>query len=80
MGEKQSRKKVLKILSRIDVSAFDIQDLAIQVRASSLEELLEDAAKADEAIIYSDNDDLVRLLWERIGNADVAETPPQIGE
>jgi hypothetical protein len=41
---------------------------------------LEDAAKANETIIYSDNDELVRLLWERIGNADVAETPPQIGE
>jgi hypothetical protein len=23
---------------------------------------------------------LVRLLWERIGNADVSEVPPQIGE
>ena len=80
MGEKQSRKKVLKILSRIDASAFDIQDFAIQVRASSLGELLEDAAKADEAIIYSDNNELARLLWERIGNADVSEVPPQIGE
>jgi hypothetical protein len=79
MGEK-SRKKVLKILSYIDASAFDMLDLAIQVRASSLGELLEDAAKADEAIIYSDNNELVRLLWERIGNADVAEAPPQIGE
>jgi hypothetical protein len=29
-------------------------DFAIQVGASSLGELLEDAAKADEAIIYSD--------------------------
>jgi hypothetical protein len=65
MGEKQSRKKVLKILSRIDASAFDMQDFAIQVRASSMGELLEDAAKADEAIIYSDNDELARLLWER---------------
>jgi hypothetical protein len=80
MAEKQSRKKVLKILSRIDVSAFDMPDFAIQARASSLGELLEDAAKADEAIIYSDNDELVRLLWERIGNADVSEVPPHIGE
>jgi hypothetical protein len=80
MGEKQSRKKVLKILSRIDVSAFDMPDFAIQARASSLGELLEDAAKADEVLIYSDNDELARLLWERIGNANVAETPPQIGE
>jgi SHS2 domain-containing protein len=80
MGEKQSRKKVLKILSRIDASAFDMPDFAIQVRASSLGELLEDAAKADAAIIYSDNDELVRLLWERIGNADVSEVQPQIGE
>jgi hypothetical protein len=80
MGEKQSRKKVLKILSYIDASAFDMPDFAIQVKASSLGELLEDAAKADEAIIYSDNDELARILWERIGNADVAETPPQIGE
>jgi SHS2 domain-containing protein len=80
MGEKQSRKKVLKVLSRIDVSAFDMPDFAIQVRASSLGELLEDAAKADEAIIYTDNDELARLLWERIGNADVSEVPPQIGE
>jgi hypothetical protein len=57
-----------------------MQDFAIQARASSLGELLEDAAKADEAIIYSDSDELVRLLWERIGNADVSEAPPQIGE
>ena len=78
MGEKQSRKKVLKIISRIDASAFDMQDFAIQVRASSMGELLEDAAKADEAIIYSDNDELARLLWERIGNADIAEKPPKI--
>jgi hypothetical protein len=80
MSEKQSRKKVLKILSRIDASAFNMPDFATQVRATSLGELLEDAAKADEAIIYSDNDELVRLLWERIGNADVSEVPPQIGE
>jgi hypothetical protein len=80
MGEKQSRKKVLKIISRMDASVFDMPDFAIQVRASSLGELLEDAARADEVLIYSDNDELVRLLWERIGNADVAETPPQIGE
>jgi hypothetical protein len=77
---KHSNKKVLKILSHIDTSALDIPDFAIQVGASSLGELLEDAAKADEAIIYSDNDELVRLLWERIGNADVSEVPPQIGE
>jgi hypothetical protein len=77
---KRSNKKVLKILSHIDTSALDIPDFAIQVRASSLGELLEDAAKADETIIYSDNNDLVRLLWERIGNADVSEVPPQIGE
>jgi len=62
------------------VSALDIPDLAIQVRASSLGELLEDAAKGDETIIYTDNDELARLLWERIGNADVSEVPPQIGE
>jgi hypothetical protein len=79
MGEK-SRKKVLKILSYIDASAFDMLDLAIQFRASSLGELLEDAAKRDEAIIYTDNDELARLLWERIGNADVSEVPPHIGE
>jgi hypothetical protein len=72
--------KVLKILSHIDASAFDRLDFAIQFRASSLGELLEDAAKADEAIIYSDNDELARLLWERIGNTDVSEAPPQIGE
>jgi hypothetical protein len=41
---------------------------------------LEDAAKADEAIIYTDNDELARLLWERIGNANVSEVSPQIGE
>jgi hypothetical protein len=80
MGEKQSRKKVLKIISRINASAFDMQDFAIQVRASSLGELLEDAAKRNETIIYTDNNELARLLWERIGNADVAETPPIIGE
>jgi hypothetical protein len=41
---------------------------------------LEDAAKADEAIIYADNCELARLLWERIGNADITETLPTIGE
>jgi hypothetical protein len=41
---------------------------------------LEDAAKADEIIIYADNGERVRLLWERIGNAYVPETPPQMGE
>jgi hypothetical protein len=41
---------------------------------------LEDAAKADETIIYSDSDELTRFLWEKIGNADVAEAQPQIGE
>jgi hypothetical protein len=79
IGEKRSNKKVLKILSHIDASALDMST-SIQFRASSLGELLEDAAKADEAIIYSDNDELARLLWERIGNADVAEAPPQMGE
>jgi len=57
-----------------------MSDFAIQVRASSLGELFEDVAKADEAIIYADNDELARILWERIGNADVSEVPPQIGE
>jgi len=57
-----------------------MQDFAIQVRASSMGELLEDAAKRDETIIHTDNDELVRLLWERIGNADVSEASPQIGE
>jgi len=57
-----------------------MSDFAIQVRASSLGELFEDVAKADEAIIYADNDELARILWERIGNADVAETPPKMGE
>jgi hypothetical protein len=77
---KHSNKKVLKILSHIDTSALDIPDFAIQVGASSLGELLEDAAKANEKIIYSDNDELARLLWERIGNVDVSEVSPQIGE
>jgi hypothetical protein len=66
--------------SCIDTSALDILDFAIQVKASSLEELLEDAAKADEAIIYADNYELARLFWERIGNADITETLPTIGE
>jgi hypothetical protein len=80
MGEKRSNKKVLKILSHIDASAFDRLDFAIQFRASSLGELLEDVAKADEAIIYSDNDELARILLERVRNADVAEKPPKIGD
>jgi hypothetical protein len=41
---------------------------------------LEDAARADETIIYSDSDELTRFLWEKIGNADVAEAQPRIGE
>jgi hypothetical protein len=69
MVEKHSR-KALKILSHIDASAIGMQDYTIQVRASSLGELLEDA----------DNGEPARLLWERIGNADVDEAPPTIGE
>ena len=69
MVEKHSR-KALKILSHIDTSAIGMQDYTIQVRASSLGELLKDA----------DNGEPARLLWERIGNADVAETPPTMGE
>jgi hypothetical protein len=80
MGEKQSSKKVLKILSHIDTSALDIPDFAIQVGASSPGELLEGAAKAAETVIYSDSDELVRLIWGRIGNADISKVPPQIGE
>jgi hypothetical protein len=44
-----------------------------------LGELLEDAAKADETILHMEDNELARL-WERIGNADIAETPPTIGE
>jgi hypothetical protein len=49
MVEKHSR-KALKILSHIDASAIGMQDYTIQVRASSLGELLVDTAKADETI------------------------------
>lgn len=45
-----------------------------------MKDLLRNAAKADETIIYAENGELARLLWERIGNADIAETCPPIGE
>jgi hypothetical protein len=50
-------------------------DFAIQAASSSVKDLLRDAAKADETIIYAENGELARLLWERIGNADVAKAP-----
>jgi hypothetical protein len=43
-----SGRKALKILSHIDASAIGMQDFTVQVRASSLGELLVDTAKADE--------------------------------
>jgi hypothetical protein len=44
-----------------------------------LGELLEDAAKVDETILHIKDRELVGMLWERIGNADIAETCPPIG-
>ena len=41
-----------------------------------MKDLLRNAAKADETIIYAENGELARLLWERIGNADVAKAQP----
>jgi hypothetical protein len=73
-------KKALKILSHIDASAISMQDLAIQVRASSLGELLEDAAKDYETILHVKDRELARMLWGRIGNADIAEAYLPIGE
>jgi len=31
-------------------------------------------------MIYSGNNELVRLLWERIRNSHIDEAPPQMGE
>ena len=63
-------KRVLKILSRID-SMLVMQELAIQVMSSDVKDLLEDAAKADETLLYVDDRDLARILFENIGNTDV---------
>ena len=72
-------KRVLKILSRID-SMLAMQELAIQVMSSDVKDLLEDAAKADETLLYVEDRELGRLLWERIGNSDITEKAPPIKE
>ena len=72
-------KRVLKILSCID-SMLVMQELAIQVMSSDEKDLLEDAAKADETLLYVDDRDLARILFEKIGNTDVAEEAPALGE
>ena len=57
-----------------------MQELAIQVMSSDVKDLLEDAAKADETLLNVEDNELARLLWERVGNADIAEGNPQIEE
>ncbi len=73
-------KKVLKVLSCIPASALTLPYSAIQVSNSSLQDLLSKAAKADETLLYVEDRELARLLFEKVGNADVAEEAPTIGE
>ena len=74
------RKKTLKIFSRIDASMLEGDSLAVQMTSSTLADMLDDAARADEALLYVDDRDLARILFEKIGNAHVAEEAPGIGE
>ncbi len=52
----------------------------MKVSSSSLQELLADAGRADETLLYVEDRELSRLLFEKVGNADVAEEAPTIGE
>ena len=36
--------------------------------------------KADETLLYVEDNELSRLLWKSVGNADIAEGNPQIEE
>jgi len=45
-----------------------------------MKDLLEDAARADETLLYVEDNELSRLLWKSVGNADIAEETPQINE
>jgi len=51
------------------------RELAMQVTSADVRDLLEDDAKADETLLYVEDDELAGLLWERIGNADIEEAP-----
>jgi len=43
-----------------------MQELAIQMKSSTVKDLLEDAAKADE-VLHVEGDELLRLIWDRLG-------------
>ena len=45
-----------------------------------MKDLLEDATKADETLLNVEDNELARLLWERVGNADIAEEAPPLKE
>jgi len=75
MTEDKLSKKVLKVLSHIDHSMLTMQELAIQMKTSTVKDLMEDAAKADEVLLHVEDDELARLLRERIGNSTVSEKP-----
>ena len=78
LGEKSSR-KILKILSHKDTPAKGVV-ISLHKLGHIIRELFENNANADITIIYTDNDELSRLLWEGIGKADIAEKPPKIGD
>ena len=42
---------------------------------SAIQDLLYEAGRSDETLLYIEDDELARLLWERIGNADTIEVP-----
>ena len=42
---------------------------------SAIQDLLYEAGRSDETLLYIEDDELARLLWERIGNADIEEAP-----
>ena len=57
-----------------------MRELAIQVKSTDVKDLLEDAAKADETLLYVEDRELARLLFEKIGNAEIADEAPTIVE
>ena len=59
---------------------LSMQELAVQVKSSDIKDLLEDGAKADETLLYVEDRELARLLWESVGNSDIVEKAPPIKE
>jgi len=47
---------------------------------SAIQDLLHEAGRSDETLLYVEEDELARLLWKRIGNSNIFEKAPPIKE